>query len=543
MGRTGVRPTPRTPDHAAASSAACDKHFGALHVLRDINLTVDRGEVVVVIGPSGSGKSTLCRAINRLEPIDSGTITFDGQPLPAEGRALARLRSRRRHGVPVVQPVRAQDDPARTSRSARSRCARQPRREAARAGDASCSTGSASPTRPTSTRPSSPAASSSGWRSPARWRCSPRSMLFDEPTSALDPEMVSEVLDVMTTLAGEGMTMVVVTHEMGFARTRRQPGGVHGRRRDRRGGRRPRSSSPPRRATGPRTSSPRSSRTDAPTAGSHRSRRRTGPNMRASRCTGASRSLPRSRCLLHDRAAVATRRRGADPGRANTDFAAGTHHGEARRAGTIKIGVKFDQPGLGFKEPADGTRRLRRRDRQDRRGGARHRAGDKIEWVETVSENREPFLQNGTVDMVVASYSITDERRKVVGQPVPYYVTGQQLLVARTTARSRAGRPRPARRSARSPARRRSRPCRDEVRRSAGAIRDLLRVRRPVAERPVDAVTDRRRHPARVRGADTPDKLKVVGEPFSEERYGVGYKKGDAGVLPVHHRHSPAGDE
>ena len=70
-----------------------DKHFGELHVLRDINLTVDRGEVVIVIGPSGSGKSTLCRTINRLEPIDGGTIVLDGQPLPAEGRALARLRA------------------------------------------------------------------------------------------------------------------------------------------------------------------------------------------------------------------------------------------------------------------------------------------------------------------------------------------------------------------------------------------------------------------------------------------------------------------
>src|SRR6266516_4899649 len=70
-----------------------NKHFGELHVLKDINLSIDKGEVVVVIGPSGSGKSTLCRAINRLEPIDSGEIRFDNQVLPAEGRALAKLRS------------------------------------------------------------------------------------------------------------------------------------------------------------------------------------------------------------------------------------------------------------------------------------------------------------------------------------------------------------------------------------------------------------------------------------------------------------------
>src|SRR3954470_8919023 len=70
-----------------------DKYFGDLHVLKDIDLTVSQGEVVVVIGPSGSGKSTLCRTINRLEPIDSGTITLDGRPLPAEGKELARLRA------------------------------------------------------------------------------------------------------------------------------------------------------------------------------------------------------------------------------------------------------------------------------------------------------------------------------------------------------------------------------------------------------------------------------------------------------------------
>src|SRR4051794_36689182 len=73
--------------------ASVDKHFGELHVLRDINLDVEPGQVVVVLGPSGSGKSTLCRTINRLEPIDSGTIEVDGQPLPAEGKALAGLRA------------------------------------------------------------------------------------------------------------------------------------------------------------------------------------------------------------------------------------------------------------------------------------------------------------------------------------------------------------------------------------------------------------------------------------------------------------------
>ena len=101
-----------------------EKHFGTLHVLRNIDLDVPAGQVVVVIGPSGSGKSTLCRTINRLETIDSGEIAIDGDPLPAEGKGAGAAARRRRHGVPVVQPLRAQDDPARTSRSGRSRSAR-----------------------------------------------------------------------------------------------------------------------------------------------------------------------------------------------------------------------------------------------------------------------------------------------------------------------------------------------------------------------------------------------------------------------------------
>ena len=193
-----------------------NKWFGPLHVLKDIDLDGGRGEVVVVVGPSGSGKSTLCRCLNRLETDRQGTIHIDGEPLPAEGRALARLRadvgmvfqSFNLFGhKTVLENVTL--GPTQVRGSAR------PRPSSRRW---SCWTGSASPTRRTSTRPSSPAASSSAPRSPARWRCSPRCMLFDEPTSALDPEMVNEVLDVMVALAAEGMTMIVVTHEMGFAR-------------------------------------------------------------------------------------------------------------------------------------------------------------------------------------------------------------------------------------------------------------------------------------------------------------------------------------
>ncbi len=194
-----------------------NKWFGSLHVLKDINLTIKRGEVVVVIGPSGSGKSTLCRAINRLETIDRGSIILDGQPLPQEGKALASLRAEvgmvfqsfnlfahktilenvtlgpikvrgvkkaeaDKRGMELLERVgvahQAEKYPAQLSGGQQQRVA------IARA-----------------------------------LAMEPKVMLFDEPTSALDPEMIKEVLDVMVDLAQRGMTMVVVTHEMGFART------------------------------------------------------------------------------------------------------------------------------------------------------------------------------------------------------------------------------------------------------------------------------------------------------------------------------------
>ncbi|WP_300577390.1 amino acid ABC transporter ATP-binding protein [uncultured Nocardioides sp.] len=215
-----------TQSDAAGSTAAgdplvvldhVDKWFGDLHVLQDIELTIHRGEVVVVIGPSGSGKSTLCRTINRLETIDQGTISLDGQPLPAEGKELAALRAEvgmvfqsfnlfahktilenvtlgpikvrgvkkadaEKRGMELLDRVgiahQAQKYPAQLSGGQQQRVA------IARA-----------------------------------LAMDPKVMLFDEPTSALDPEMIKEVLDVMVDLAKQGMTMVVVTHEMGFART------------------------------------------------------------------------------------------------------------------------------------------------------------------------------------------------------------------------------------------------------------------------------------------------------------------------------------
>jgi glutamate transport system ATP-binding protein len=193
-----------------------NKWFGPLHVLQDVCLSVDRGEVVVVIGPSGSGKSTLCRAINRLEPVNSGTITFDGRRLPAEGRELAKLRSEVgmvfqsfnlfAHKT-ILQNVMLGPVKVRKEKPAAIRDRAMGLLE--RVGIASQAD-------------KYPAQLSGGQQQRVAiaraLAMQPKAMLFDEPTSALDPEMVGEVLDVMTSLAREGMTMVVVTHEMGFAR-------------------------------------------------------------------------------------------------------------------------------------------------------------------------------------------------------------------------------------------------------------------------------------------------------------------------------------
>jgi glutamate transport system ATP-binding protein len=195
---------------------AVNKHFGALHVLKDIDLEVGRGEVVVMLGPSGSGKSTLCRTINRLETIDSGTIEVDGVPMPAEGRALARLRSDVgmvfqsfnlfAHKTIIDNVALA---PVKVRKIPRSQARKEGLALLDRVGIADQAD-------------KYPAQLSGGQQQRAAIARSlamqPKVMLFDEPTSALDPEMINEVLAVMTGLASEGMTMVVVTHEMGFAR-------------------------------------------------------------------------------------------------------------------------------------------------------------------------------------------------------------------------------------------------------------------------------------------------------------------------------------
>ncbi|MDF1605720.1 amino acid ABC transporter ATP-binding protein [Nocardioides sp. YIM 152315] len=194
-----------------------DKYFGDLHVLQGIDLRVRRGEVVVVIGPSGSGKSTLCRAINRLETIDGGSITLEGQPLPQEGKELARLRSDVgmvfqsfnlfAHKT-VLENVTL--GPIKVRRTKRADAEKRARELLDRVGVAHQAE-------------KYPAQLSGGQQQRVAiaraLAMEPKLMLFDEPTSALDPEMIKEVLDVMVDLARGGMTMIVVTHEMGFART------------------------------------------------------------------------------------------------------------------------------------------------------------------------------------------------------------------------------------------------------------------------------------------------------------------------------------
>ncbi|MEI4271890.1 amino acid ABC transporter ATP-binding protein [Klenkia sp. LSe6-5] len=192
------------------------KHFGALHVLRDVDLDVAAGEVVVVVGPSGSGKSTLCRTINRLEPVDSGEVLVDGVPVPTEGAALARLRADVGmvfQSFDLFAHKTVLDNVCLAPVMVRGVAKAQARTEAMalleRVGIADKAG-------------HFPAQLSGGQQQRAAiaraLAMQPKVMLFDEPTSALDPEMVAEVLAVMTSLAEEGMTMVVVTHEMGFAR-------------------------------------------------------------------------------------------------------------------------------------------------------------------------------------------------------------------------------------------------------------------------------------------------------------------------------------
>ena len=194
-----------------------NKYFGNLHVLNDINLTVNKGEVMVVVGPSGSGKSTLCRTINRMETIDSGEILIEGKPLPSEGKDLSKMRAdvgmvfqsfnlfanRNVLDNVTLGPIQVRREPAD---EAREKAMALLKRVGVQ-----------------SQAQKMPAQLSGGQQQRVAIARSlamhPKVMLFDEPTSALDPEMVNGVLDVMIDLAKQGMTMIVVTHEMGFARS------------------------------------------------------------------------------------------------------------------------------------------------------------------------------------------------------------------------------------------------------------------------------------------------------------------------------------
>jgi glutamate transport system ATP-binding protein len=193
-----------------------NKHYGDLHVLNDIDVTIPKGQVVVVIGPSGSGKSTFCRAINRLETIDSGEIRIDGTPLPKEGKALAQLRA----DVGMVfqsfnlfAHKSILDNVTLGPIKVRGKKRKEAEEHAMTLLDRVGIGNQAH---------KMPAQLSGGQQQRVAIARSlamePKLMLFDEPTSALDPEMINEVLDVMVELAHGGMTMVVVTHEMGFAR-------------------------------------------------------------------------------------------------------------------------------------------------------------------------------------------------------------------------------------------------------------------------------------------------------------------------------------
>ncbi|WP_394939164.1 amino acid ABC transporter ATP-binding protein [Psychromicrobium sp. YIM B11713] len=193
-----------------------NKHYGALHVLQEINLSVAKGEVVVVIGPSGSGKSTLCRAINRLETIDTGEIRIDGNLLPQEGKDLAKLRAEVgmvfqsfnlfAHKT-ILENVTL--GPIKVKGTAKEMAEKEAMALLERVGVGAQAA-------------KLPAQLSGGQQQRVAiaraLAMKPKVILFDEPTSALDPEMINEVLDVMVELAHEGMTMIVVTHEMGFAR-------------------------------------------------------------------------------------------------------------------------------------------------------------------------------------------------------------------------------------------------------------------------------------------------------------------------------------
>lgn len=206
----------KDPGHPLVELSHVEKHFGSLHVLKDINLSVNKGEVLVVVGPSGSGKSTMCRTVNRLEGIDSGVIRIDGKELPQEGKELAMLRAE------VGMVFQSFNLFANKTILENVTLAPMRVRHMSKADAEDLAMDMLSRVGVDSQASKMPSQLSGGQQQRVAiaraLAMKPKVMLFDEPTSALDPEMVNEVLDVMVGLAKEGMTMICVTHEMGFAR-------------------------------------------------------------------------------------------------------------------------------------------------------------------------------------------------------------------------------------------------------------------------------------------------------------------------------------
>ena len=397
------------PDHLGGPLVVLsnvDKHFGQLHVLQDINLTVRKGEVVVVLGPSGSGKSTLCRVINRLETIESGTITIDGEQLPEEGKGLAHLRAdvgmvfqsfNLFSHKTVLENVTL--GPIKVRKKSAAEAKKRGMELLTRVGVESQAE-------------KYPAQLSGGQQQRVAiaraLAMDPKVILFDEPTSALDPEMVNEVLDVMISLASQGMTMIVVTHEMGFARKAANrvvfmDDGLIVEEAD-----------------------PDSFFTSAQSRTSSRLPEQDLDPLAqgdAVRCvypvTNARRAMHISKKIL----AVA-----AGSALALTMASCGGGGGAGSTAGdTITIGIKYDQPGLGQKVGED----YKGLDVDVARYVAKELGfeGDKLIFKETPSAQRETAIQGGQVALIFATYSITDERKKKVSFAGPYFIAGQDLLV------------------------------------------------------------------------------------------------------------------
>ena len=445
--------------------ADVQKHYGEFQALKDIDLTVNRGEVVVVIGPSGSGKSTLCRTINRLETITSGSIRIDGKELPKEGKDLATLRA----DVGMVfqsfnlfAHLTILDNvtlgPIKVRKMKKADAEREAKVLLERVGVAQQAA-------------KLPAQLSGGQQQRVAiaraLAMNPKVMLFDEPTSALDPEMINEVLDVMVSLAQDGMTMIVVTHEMGFARKAADRVVFMADGRDRRGGDARGLLHEPEERHARRTSSRSSSPTDTrppppdrkddpalvhpiapddPNVGHETHRRHTQPgghHMRKSRMiTGlglaAAALLTLTAC---NSGTPAARRQAAPPTPARHE---GTWFEVAddvtldgsptfdaiTERGTVKVGVKEDQPGLGYLDPTTGERTGFDVDIARWIAASLGYDEDKIEFTAIPSANREQAIVNGDIDYYVGTYSITDTRKEQISFAGPYFVTGQGLLVA-----------------------------------------------------------------------------------------------------------------